>query len=427
MLIRDSAAMSTALATDLQDYERRDLAEQVAAVLNAVRRQGDVAVSDALAQLGPNELAQHVDAIPSPITADLRLVQNRLRQAAEVELSSLADVETEVSPETRMGVHHVAVESLGICLPDGWPNGVELSLAEAAIVIARAAGVRRVVACLPAGDGGEPSPLAAATLALAGVDTIYSVGGVEGLAALAFGTESIPRVDLVLGVGDPALDECARQLSAASCRAHRRGVLVIADESAEPELIAADLIAAGECDPTARGVLITTSPALAATVPSSIERQLSTLPNIEAARCAWRRLGAIHVVDDATEACTLADRYALERVEVVTTDPRSYLGRLRECRELLLGPGAGVALANPVASREPVHFGGCSSLPSVATFMRSITYRVAQTASRAEVEALARHCRMTGLEAHARACELRALHGTERAASGRNALCALPG
>ncbi|WP_249018867.1 histidinol dehydrogenase [Conexibacter sp. S30A1] len=420
--------MSTALATDLQDYDRRDLAERVAEVVNAVRRQGDAAVSKAATVHGAAELTRYVYAIPSSVAADIRLIQRRLTQAAAVEFSSLTDVETEVSVGTRMGVHHVAVDSLGVCLADASPRGVELGVAEATVIIARAAGVRRVIACLPPDHDGKPSALVAATLALAGVDTMHCVGGVQGLAALAFGTETIPRVDLLVGVGDPALDECVRQLSAAGCQTRSHGVLVVADESAPADLIAADLIAAGECDPTGRGVLITTSPELAETVHAAVERQLITLPNIETVRCAWRRLGAINVVDGPDKACELANRYAVERVEVLTRDPRAYMGKLSECSELLLGQGAGVALANPVVSREPAHFSSGGTFPSVKAFMRSIPYRVAESAARDEIEALAQRCRMTGQEAHARACERRAPQEMEHAgAFGRNELCTLPG
>ncbi len=403
--------MSTSLATDLQDYDRRDLAESVARVLDAVRRHGDTAVSDSLEQLDAPELAQRADAIDGSVADDLRVIQCRVRDAASVQLASLRDVETEVSPGMVMGVRHTAIDSAGICLPDFQPTGTELGLAQAAVIAARAAGVRRVVACLPSA-GRMASSLAEAALAIAGIDTIYRTGGIEGLAALTVGTESIPRVDIVLGVGDPGLEECCRQISASNQRGHRRGLVVIADEFADPALVAADLLVAGEADSEAQAILITTSPALAATVPTLIDRQLSTLPNIATLRCTWRRLGAIQVVDDPTEACSLADRYGLERVEVVTAQPTSFLGRLRTCQELFLGPGAGLGLVSPVANHEPVPFGGSSGLPSVATFMRAMTYRVAHEVDRAEAEAVARQCRVAGLEAHARACDLRALQSS---------------
>ena len=158
---------------------------------------------------------------------------------------------------------------------------------------------------------------------LAGADEIYALGGVHALAAFALGTESIARVEVVNGSGDLALVEAARQLFGSSRLDLAVGateILIIADDSADPALVAADLIGPCEHAAHARGVLVTTSAALAACVTAEIERTLGARPFAEAARLAWRQHGAIHVVQNADDACAHADRYAVGAVEILPQD-----------------------------------------------------------------------------------------------------------
>ncbi len=415
MVTFDYVVMTTASATDLQDYSSRDLADHVDAILDAVRRRGDDALIERRpgqparpVALEPDEIDRCVGWVPPATMADLRLVQDRARRFAAAQGAALADFETDGLPGTRAGVRHVAIGSAGICLPGAWPGGLVLSSAQAAVIAAVSAGVRRVAVCLGEPDS-DAATLLVAAVALAGATEIYRVGGARGFAAMQFGTESIQRAERVFGIGDAELEEGQRRALAADAGSIGRGIVIIADDHADPELIAADLIAAGESGPRTRAVLIATSPALAARAASEIARQLPTLPGAARAQAAWSRRGTIHVVDDREAACALADHYAPQRVEVMTLEPRWFLERLSRCGELFLGPGAAIALSEDMLARpRAVSRVGQLEPLWVGSFMHTVTYRETEVCEASGSAALARHHRIAGLEAHARACELRA-------------------
>jgi sulfopropanediol 3-dehydrogenase len=337
-----------------------------------------------------------------------------MRRFAEVQRAGIRDFETEALPGVRYGLRHVAVSSAGVCLPAD-PDGLSLQAAQAAVIAARASGVERVVGCVPPARGSagggplgprdrhRPSALIVGALALAGVEEIYVADGVRALAALAFGTESIARVETVIGAGDESMVEASRQLAAIGTGRLRPGILVLADGDADPELVAADLISADGCDPGARGVLITTSPVLAARVSGAVEHQLDLLPRGDGAARTWYERGTIRLAADADAACRLADRHGLECVEIMTDNPRWYLGQLRRCRQVFLGESAGAALADQLrapATRAP----SAVDAGSVASLLRAITYCEGHAG---DDGAFARLRRLTGLESHARACEAR--------------------
>jgi sulfopropanediol 3-dehydrogenase len=442
----DYVVMSSAAATDLHDYEQRELAERVAPVLDAVRRRGDQALIDHWGDDAPvrprgtealpgtagvqfatalgvsgTDIERYVRALPAAVIDDLALVQDRTRRFAEVQRAAIRDFETEALPGVRCGIRHVAVDSAGVCLP-AEPDGLSLQTAQAAVIAARAAGVERIVGCIPAArnpgrplglgprgqhglrDHNRASALTVGALSLAGVDEIYIAGGVRGLAALAFGTESIPRVEIVIGGGDEGMAEAHRQLAVISTGRLRPGILVLADGDADPELIAADLISADACGANARGVLITTSPVLAARVSGAVERQLDLLPRSDDSARTWYERGTIRLAADPDAACRLADRHGLDRVEIMTDNPHWYLRRLRRCRHVFLGESAGAVLSDQLLA-PTTRLPGADDPGSVANFLRAITYCEGYTSDNG---AVARLHRLTGEEAHARACEARA-------------------
>jgi sulfopropanediol 3-dehydrogenase len=350
-----------------------------------------------------------------------------MRRFAEVQRAVICDFETEPLPGLRCGVRHVPVDSAGVCLP-AEPAGLTLQAAQAAVIAARAAGVRRVVACVPgagnsaraaaraglgvAGAGprtsaeDRPSALLVGALALAGAHEIYLTAGVRALAALTLGTESIPRTDAVIVADacDDAMAEAARQLAVIGTGRLRPGILIVADEDADPELVAADLISAHGCGPDARAVLITTSPVVAARVAGAVERQLDLLPAGDGAARTWHERGAISLVAGPEAACRLANRHGIECIELMTSDPRWCLNRLRRCRQVFMGASAGASLADQLlAPTTPP--AASSEAASVASFLRTITFREGHAGEQA---AVARLHRLVGLEAHARACEARA-------------------
>ena len=434
MVINDYVVMSKSYATDADDYRRGEIAETVAHVIDAVRRRGDEAVRDHARRadgwapddfrLSQREIDRCVAEIPASTRADIRFAQGQLERFAEAQRASLRDVEIETLPGIRLGHRHIPFASVGAYVPGR--RRLPVAAAQMSVVAARIAGVPRIVACAPPRDGG---PVAAdvAAMALAGAHEIYAIGGIHGLAALALGTESIPRVDVIVASGGPHVVEAQRELLGSvgiDVFGGPAEILILADETSDPEIVAADLLAQAEVDPEARAVLVTTSAELADWVRIEMERQLRALPLSGVAGTAWRRHGAIHVVATPEEACAIADRHAFEHVEVLTADPRWYLGRLHNYGALHLGAGTTVAFGETgTGTNHTLPTGRAARFTGglwVGHFLKTVTYQecIDLRASRIVGEACARRNRLQGLEAHARTCDLR-LARTEQLTAAR--------
>jgi sulfopropanediol 3-dehydrogenase len=288
--------------------------------------------------------------------------------------------------------------------------------AHMSVVTAKTAGVPRVVSCTPPYEG-APRAATIAAMALAGADEIYVLGGVQALAALALGTATIPRVDLLVGPGNAYVAEAKRQLFGdvgIDLLAGPTEILVLADERADPVVVAADLIGQAEHGPDSPAVLITTSQELADRVGVEIERQLAAdLPTADAATAAWRDHGEIHVVDTREEAAALADEYAFEHVEVLTLEPRWYLERLTNYGALFLGEGTTVAYGDKtIGTNHVLPTAGAARYTGglwVGKFLKTVTHQEIRTAhASAQIgEVCARQCRVEGFEAHARSADVR--------------------
>ena len=275
--------------------------------------------------------------------------------------------------------------------------------------------VARVAACTPPYEG-APSPATVASLQLAGADEIYVLGGVQALAALALGTESIPRVDLLVGPGNAYVAEAKRQLFGAvgiDLLAGPTEILVVADETSDPEIVAADLVGQAEHGPDSPAVLITTSAELAERVRAEVERQLEGLPTGETAAAAWRDHGAIHVVESREAAAELADELAFEHVEVLAAEPRWFLDRLRNYGALFLGEGTTVAYGDKtIGTNHVLPTAGAARYSGglwVGKFLKTVTHQEVRSHQTSVTigEICARQCRVEGFEAHARSCDVR--------------------
>jgi sulfopropanediol 3-dehydrogenase len=399
-----------------------EVSATVTAVIDDVRDRGDDAVreyslrfdgwSPDSFRLQPDEIDRAVAGVASNVLDDIRFCQAQVRRFAEAQRASIGDVEIETLPGVTLGHRNIPVASVGAYVPGGrYPM---VASAHMSIVTAKVAGVERVAACTPPLRGAPPAETIAA-MHLAGADEIYLLGGIQALAALAFGTESVPAVDFLVGPGNAYVAEAKRQLFGVvgiDLLAGPTEILVVADETADAELVAADLLGQAEHGPTSRATLITTSAALAAAVEGEIERQLQTLPTADVAMVAWRDHGTIEVVDDDEEALRQAEGLAAEHVEVHTSNPGLYLERLRNYGSLFLGPETTVAYGDktigtnhilPTASAAR-YTGGLW----VGKFLRTVTYqRCTPEASRTIAEVCARQCRIEHFEAHARSCDLR--------------------
>jgi sulfopropanediol 3-dehydrogenase len=398
--------------------------EAVATIIADVRERGDDAVREYSARfdrwepasfrLEPQEVEDHLARVDEQTLEDIRFAQAQVRSFAEAQRSSLQDVEVETLPGVFLGHRHVPIADVGTYVPGGrYPM---VASAHMSVVTAKAAGVPRVVSCTPPFEGAANSATIAA-MSLAGADDVYVLGGVQALAALALGTETIEPVSMLVGPGNAFVAEAKRQLFGEvgiDLLAGPTEILVIADDGANPRVVAADLIGQAEHGPTSPAALITTSAQLAEAVESEIERQLDAgLATAETARQALRDHGATYVVATPEEAVARADELAYEHVEVLTAEPRWYLERLRNYGALFLGEGTTVAYGDKtIGTNHILPTAGAARYTGglwVGKFMKTVTHQqVRDPASVVAVgEICARQCRVEGFEAHARSCDVR--------------------
>jgi sulfopropanediol 3-dehydrogenase len=311
-----------------------------------------------------------------------------------------------------LGHKHIPVNSIGCYVPGG--RYAMVASAHMSIVTARVAGVKHITACTPPMKGQPPAATVAA-MALAGADDIYILGGAQAVAAMAFGTETFPAVDMLCGPGSAFIAEAKRQLFGRvgiDLFAGPTEILVIADETADAEMVATDLLGQAEHGPTSPAILITTSEALAQATLVEIERQLTVLPTADVAGVAWRDYGQIILVEDDAEAVREADRVASEHVEVLTRDPDYFLKNLSNYGALFLGKETNVAYGDKVIGTNHTlptrgaarYTGGLG----VGKFLKTVTYqRVTPEASAMIGEYGSRLCAIEGFWGHKEQCDLR--------------------
>lgn len=403
---------------------RADVAERVHAILDDIRRRGDDAVREYSEQfdkwspesfrLNADEVRRIVAQVPGTVLDDIRFVQQQVRTFAQAQRDSLADVEIETLPGVRLGHRHVPVAAAGAYVPGGrYPLTAS---AHMTIVTAKVAGVPRVAACTPPIRGEIPAATVAA-MHLAGADEIYLLGGVQAVAALAVGTETIGRVPMLAGPGNAYVAEAKRQLFGEvgiDLFAGPTEILVIADENADPFVVAVDLLSQAEHGPDSPAVLVTTSEQLGREVERHIERLLPGMPTKDFAEPAWRDHGEIVVAETLDEAFRIADSYASEHVEVLTENPRQALEKMRDYGALFLGEGTCVSYGDKVIGTNHVlptrgaarYTGGLW----VGKYLKTVTYQeVTDTASSALLgEVCGRAARVELFEGHARSGDVRA-------------------
>ncbi len=341
--------------TDALDVKVRQTVE---AILDDVGKRGDAAVRELSAKfdqwsppsfrLSRGELDAIMAQVPPGTIADIKFAQAQIRKFAAHQRAALKDIEVETLPGVKLGHRNIPVESVGCYVPGGrYPM---VASAHMSIVTARTAGVRRVIACTPPNQG-APHAETIAAMVLGGADEIYVLGGVQAVAAMGLGTATIAPVDMLVGPGNAYVAEAKRQLFGRvgiDLLAGPTEILVIADETADVEMIATDLLGQAEHGPTSPAICVTTSKAIAAALPAEIERQLKVLPTADVAGVAWRDYGEIILVDSREEAVVEADRIAAEHVEVLTRDPRYFLEHMKNYGALFLGPQTNVSYGDKV-------------------------------------------------------------------------------
>jgi sulfopropanediol 3-dehydrogenase len=372
--------------SDVADAKVRETVERIIA---DVKKRGDAAVrelsekldgwSPAAFRLSKSEIESLVGSVASSTIDDIKFAQTQVARFAESQKSALRNVELETIPGVRLGHRNIPVGSVACYVPGGrYPM---VASAHMSVLTAKIAGVERVVACTPP-IGGKPYAETIAAMSLAGADEIYVIGGVQAIAAFALGTRSIAPVDMIVGPGNAYVAEAKRQLYGRvgiDLFAGPTEILVIADETADVEMIAVDLLGQAEHGPTSPAVLLTTSETLAQNLPAEIERQLQVLPTADIARVAWRDYGQIILVKDLDEAVREADILAYEHVEVLTRQPRYFLERLRNYGALFLGPETNVAFGDKtIGTNHILPTKGAARYTGglwVGKFMKTVTYQ----------------------------------------------------
>ncbi len=415
-------------AADAADVSVRDT---VVSILDRVRREGDAAVreysetfdkwSPERFRLSDAEIKACIDSLPEQTLDDIRFAQTQIRTFAEAQKASMRPVEIETIPGVTLGHKHIPVNSVGCYIPGGrYPM---VASAHMSILTARVAGVKRVIACTPP-TGGKPHAATIAAMALAGADEIYLLGGVQAVAAMALGTEEIKPVDMLVGPGNAYVAEAKRQLFGRvgiDLLAGPTEILVLADDTADGEMCATDLLGQAEHGPTSPAILVTTSRRVADQTVREIERQLETLETAAVAGQAWRDYGQIILAEDDEEMLEIADRLASEHVEVLTADPDWFLERMTNYGSLFLGKETNVAYGDKV-------IGTNHTLPTklaarytgglwVGKFIKTVTYqRCTEEASAVIGEYCSRLCAIENFWAHKRQADLRV-----RRYAGKNA------
>ncbi|MFN7923437.1 MAG: histidinol dehydrogenase [Bryobacteraceae bacterium] len=363
-------------------------------------------------RLSPEQIETIVASLPARTLDDIRFAQEQIRNFARVQRDALRDVEVETLPGVVLGHKNIPVASVGCYVPGGrYPM---VASAHMSAVTAKVAGVARVIACTPPIKGELPAATIAA-MHLGGADAIYILGGVQAMAAMAYGTNEIEPVDMVVGPGNAYVAEAKRQLFGTvgiDLLAGPTEILVIADETADAEMCATDLLGQAEHGPTSPAVLLTSSQRLAESLPAEIERQLAVLSTADLAGVAWRDYGEIILAESDEEMVRVADEIASEHVEVLTRDPSYFLERMTNYGSLFLGKETNVAYGDKV-------IGTNHTLPTrkaarytgglwVGKFIKTVTYqRVTEAASVTIGEYGSRLCAIEGFAGHQEQCDLR--------------------
>lgn len=391
-------------------------------ILSRIGKEGDAAVrhySETFDKYSPEsfrlsdaEIRACVDSLDEQTITDIKFAQAQIRKFAEAQKASMQDIEIETIPGVRLGHKNTAIENVGCYVPGGrYPM---VASAHMSVLTARVAGCKRVIACTPPTNG-EAHPATIAAMHFAGADEIYILGGVQAVAAMALGTETIAPVDMLVGPGNAYVAEAKRQLYGRvgiDLFAGPTETLVIADDTADGEMVATDLLGQAEHGPTSPSVLLTTSRRVADETAAEVERQLGILSTADIASVAWRDHGEIILCEDDAEMLREADALAFEHVEVMTENPKWWLENLNNYGALFLGKETNVAYGDKVigtnhtlpTSKAARYTGGLW----VGKFIKTCTYQTCtEEASRIIGEYGSRLCAIENFAGHQEQCDLR--------------------
>ena len=405
--------------TAREDDKVRKTVEDIIADIGA---RGDRALrdySERFDRWSPDSFRLDADTIEScrqslsgRVIEDIRFAQAQIRNFAQAQRDALRDVEVETLPGVVLGHKNLPVNSVGCYVPGGkYPM---VASAHMSVVTAKVAGVNRIAAAAPPYRG-APSAAIVTAMDMAGADEVYCLGGVQAVAAMALGTESIEPADMIVGPGNAYVAEAKRQLFGRvgiDLLAGPTETLVIADDSVDGELCAADLLGQAEHGPTSPAILLTDSESLARETIAEVQRQLGVLSTADIAAVAWRDHGQVIVCESVEEMVRVADEIAAEHVQVMTRDPSYFLENMTNYGALFLGPETNVAYGDKVIGtnhtlptrRAARYTGGLW----VGKFIKTCTYqRVTEAASLQVGEYCSRLCELEGFMGHKEQADIR--------------------
>ncbi|KID81484.1 Histidinol dehydrogenase [Metarhizium guizhouense ARSEF 977] len=396
----------------------------VKGVIDDIRANGDKAVrsysekfdkwSPESFRLSESQIDKIVSQVPAQTVADIKTVQNNVRAFALAQRDTITDLEMEIRPGVHLGHKNIPINCVGAYIPGGrYPL---LASAHMTILTAKAAGVPKVIGCTPPINGQIP-PATVAAMHYAGADEIWILGGVQAVAAMAMGTETMHKVDFIAGPGNAFVAEAKRQLFGEigiDLPAGPTEVLIVADRKADSTTVATDLLSQAEHGPDTPAVLITTSREVGEASIREVDRLLKVLPTAPLASVSWKRFGEVILVDSLDEAYKLADDYASEHVQILTENPREALEKMTNYGALFLGDKTCVSYGDKVIGTNHVlptkKAGRFTGGLWVGKFLKTVTYQ--QVCSEAESGELGRLCgraaRAENFEGHARSGDLRA-------------------
>ncbi len=343
---------------------------------------------------------------------DIKFAQEQVGNFARIQRNSMKDVEEETLPGVILGHKHIPMNSVGCYIPGGkYPL---VASAHMSVITAKVAGVKRVIAAAPPFNG-EPCPPIVVAMDMAGADEIYCMGGVQAVGGMAIGTETIDPVDMIVGPGNAFVAEAKRQLFGRvgiDLFAGPTETLIIADDSVDGELCAADLLGQAEHGPNSPAVLLTNSEKLARETMAEVDRQLTVLSTAAIAGEAWREYGQVILCESYEEMVEVADELASEHVQVMTKDPDYFLKNMSNYGALFLGPETNGSYGDKV-------IGTNHTLPTkkaarytgglwVGKFIKTCTYqRVTEEASAMVGEYCSRLCAVEGFAGHKEQADIR--------------------
>ncbi len=357
-------------------------------------------------ELSEHQINEAISKCDEQLIQDTDFCQDNVRAFAEAQLATMKPLEVEIKPGIILGHKHIPVNCVGSYVPGGrYPM---FGSAQMSIIPAKVAGVETVVACTPPVKGEGYYPATVNAMKKAGADRILILGGIQAFALMAYGMDEVPPVDLLCGAGNKFVVEAKRQLFGQCGIDLLPGpteIAVIADDSADPSLVACDILGQAEHDPNSGQLLVCLSESFAHETHEQLNKQLAVLPTKDVAEISWENNGKIYVAEDREEAINLSDDYAPEHLELHVEDTGYYFDRLKNYGSLFIGEETTVAYGDKAigtnhilpTSRSARYSGGLW----VGKFIKTVTFQKMTPEASIEVgEVTARQCKVERMLAH---------------------------